>query len=184
MTDQEQWDGAVEAAEREYAALSREQKAAILTLVEAIQEDKRAIADLAAVAGAPALCASCGGRCCEKGRYHFTLVDLLVFLATDTVLFRPDFSGGRCPFLIQGACLMAPAFRPLICVTFHCDMVEERLDPVDLRRLYDLEASLRERYGHMDRLFSRRLGFGLLLGYARYLENQDAGLLRRRVSDN
>lgn len=177
MTDQEQWNGAVETARREFSALSGELKESVRALSAAIQEDKHAIACFAATVGTPELCASCGGRCCEKGKYHFTLVDLLIYFATGTDLFQPDFYSGNCPFLVRGACLMAPVFRPLICITFHCDLVEEQFNPNDLLRLYDLEASLRKHYRTMEGLFGRRLDFGVLLSYSRYVRDGGSGML-------
>jgi hypothetical protein len=182
VTDRELWDGAVKAARVEFASFSSERKAEVLALALAIQREKRAIAAFGEKISAAVLCAACGGRCCEKGKYHFTALDLLVFFVTGTELFVPSFAGLGCPFLRQGACLMEPAFRPFICVTFHCEVLEARLEPPDLARVYELESLLRNHYERMERLFGKRLGRGLLLSYEQYCRRESAGIFVNGIS--
>jgi hypothetical protein len=108
-------------------------------------------------------CAACGGACCVAGKYHFSKVDLLVYLAMDEPLFEPCFDNGLCPYLSAEACLMAPGFRPFNCITFNCELIEDRLPATEVDRFYRLERELREGYRQLRALFPEKTLDGALL---------------------
>jgi hypothetical protein len=177
MTDMEMWDNAVTVVRREYRALADPIKERLRSIIREVRLEKTEVCSITASRGASHVCSGCGGRCCHKGKYHFSVIDLLAFLDTGRDLFLPAFGGVSCPYLGKAGCLMEPPYRPFTCVTFHCDRLEALLTASEVERLYGLERSLRVKYGDIEELFGTRLTQGLLLGYARYLEGACAGIL-------
>jgi len=177
MTDQEMWNNAVAVVRAEYGGLPEPVRAKVYSLSASIQRLKAEIASIPEKKGASGACFSCGGRCCEKGKYHFSAIDLLVFLDTGRELFDPSFGEDSCPYMGTGGCLMEPPYRPFTCITFHCERLEGLLSPAEVERLYELERSLRRHYGHIEELFGRRMTQGLLLSYGRYVEGKSSGIL-------
>jgi len=177
MTDQEMWDNAVAVARAEYGGLPEPVRLKVHSLSASIQRVKMEIASIPEMKGAAGACFSCGGKCCETGKYHFAVIDLLVYLATDGELFDPSFGQASCPYLGVEGCLMAPAYRPFTCITFHCDRLEGLLSPAEVERLYGLERSLRSHYAMIEELFDSRMAQGLLLSYGRCVEGKSSGIL-------
>jgi hypothetical protein len=171
------WDNAVAVVRREYAALSAEVKAEVGSVFALIRCKKEELFSITGARGASEICGTCGGACCVKGKYHFTVIDLLVFLSADVELFAPSFHGEQCPYLSGGKCLMSPSFRPLTCIAFHCDPLEDLLSAVEIERLYSLERELRDHYAHLEDFFGIRLSQGLLLNYSGFLQGRRSGLL-------
>ena len=124
---------------------------------------KQAMQQLVAQVDAAAHCAGCGGACCVKGKYHFSAVDLLVYLATGQPLFTPRFDNGLCPFLGEPECLMPPGYRPFNCITFNCDVIEDQLPRDEVARFYRMEQELAARYADIRALFPARSMDGSLL---------------------
>lgn len=171
------WDQAVALVREEYAALSVEAKSEVRLVCAVIRSKKEELYSIAESSGASGLCALCGGACCCKGKYHFTVVDLLAYLSEDFTLFSPDFHGGQCPYLREGRCLMSPQLRPLTCIAFHCEPLETMMSCDEVGRVYSLERELREYYGRLEVFFGTRLSQGLILNYAGYLRGRSAGVL-------
>lgn len=177
MTDREMWDNAVAVVRTEYEALPDPVRTKLLSISGIIQREKTEISSIPEKKSAARACFSCGGRCCEKGKYHFTAIDLLVFLVTGRELFNPSFGEPSCPYLGEGGCLMEPSYRPFTCITFHCERLEALLSSAKVERLYEVERSLRIHYSNIEELFGNRLMQGLLLSYGRCLEGKSAGIL-------
>lgn len=177
MTEREMWDGAVAVVRGEYQALSGPFKDRLRSIIRKIQLEKSEIYAIPAERGASRVCSGCGGRCCHGGKYHFSAIDLLVFLDTGKELFLPAFGETSCPYLGQGGCLMEPPYRPFACVSFHCERLEALLSMAEVERLYELERKLRGNYADIEALLGTRLTQGLTLGYARYREGKSAGIL-------
>ena len=176
MTDQEMWERAVAIARVEYEHFSGPLKNQILVIGESIRQVKLEIYALAGGAAIVETCVACGGLCCEKGKYHFSVIDLLMYLSTGKELFIPSFRETPCPFLGEMGCLMDPAYRPFTCITFHCDRLEDLLSPSDLERIRHLEHGLRALCQKLETLFGGRLMQGLLLSCARYLHGESAAI--------
>ena len=134
----------------------RTQARAMVALKEAMQE-------LVATADAASHCAGCGGACCVCGKFHFSAVDLLVYLATGAPLFTPRFDNGLCPYLGEGRCLIPPGYRPFNCITFNCELIEDRLSRDGVARFYEMERELRRSYGEIRSLFPSGMMDGSLL---------------------
>lgn len=100
-------------------------------------------------AGGEQCCTDCLGACCDCGKNHLTLVNLLGILRAEAPLPQPDFAA-PCPFLGPSGCLLPARFRPFNCVTFHCDQVENRMTPADREQFYGIERELRQLYNEFD----------------------------------
>ena len=160
MTDQELWERAVSIVRVEYENLSDPVKVQVLGIGEAIRQNKLEMYALAGGADVVGTCADCGGLCCEKGKYHFSAIDLLMYLSTGKELFTPSFRGTPCPFLGEEGCLMDPAYRPFTCITFHCERLEVHLSSIDLERMRHLERGLRALCREMEELFGKQIDAG------------------------
>jgi hypothetical protein len=148
-------------------------------IAEQICLTKERIHAFAESAGAREICRLCGGQCCARGKYHFTVPDLLVYFYQRETLFTPYFNRrDACPYLGSCGCFMPPRFRPLNCVIFNCDRIEELIDSVDRVEFYRLEQELRELYGRLESLFNNRFQSGLLITYERDVVAGDGRILR------
>ena len=165
MTDTETWHLAVTAVSVELSRLPPEKRNSFSRLAEEAWHCKTALHAIVAAADCGGICADCGGECCRTGKYHFTLVDLLVYLSRGEALFEPGFNRPLCPFLGPDGCFMAPGYRPYTCVTFNCDRVMTHLDTPEEERLTRLERELRELYDRFGMLLGRRVMNGLLLDF-------------------
>lgn len=177
LADLGMWDDAVTAVRIEYTDLSASTKRELKRVVGMIQREKMEISSLMENADVAGICARCAGECCKSGKYHFTVIDLLVFLDSETDLFRPVFKEARCPFLGRDGCLMEPRVRPFTCITFFCERVESLLTRSETARLRVVEESLRRLYAEVEQLFGKRLMQGLLMNYERLIEGKAAGIL-------
>lgn len=119
-----------------------------------LRELRLAMQALVAGIGAATHCADCGGECCVAGKYHFTKIDLLVYLVEQEPLFAPLFNNGLCPYLAPGGCLIEPAYRPFNCITFNCERIEDLLSEKELAGFYRMERELRRVYGEIRSLFT------------------------------
>jgi hypothetical protein len=106
-----------------------------------------------AVDGTPT-CAVCGGMCCRCGKYHFAAIDLVAYLVTGKELFAPSFGGEGCTFLHRDHCLMPPDYRPFNCITFVCELLEEKFSGEEKVAFYALERELRSLYQQLQQFFS------------------------------
>ncbi len=169
VTDRDKWRQAVAAVTSEYAALVPSLRERLQTLCESILTTKSGVHAVTEAVSPAAICAGCGGACCASGKYHFTVVDLLVFLSSGQPLFEPHFGRGLCPYLGERSCLMAPDYRPFNCLTFNCEQVEALLAPSEVACFYAGERELRRLYAGVEELFGNRFMHGLLMNYERGL---------------
>lgn len=178
MDDQERWARAVAAVTAEYAALPSRLVDVVGIKAAEIRVVKERLCGFAAEVGAAAICAACGGECCLRGKYHFTAVDLLVFLAAGMPLFQPHFGGENCPYGGESGCRMASSFRPFNCVTYNCEQVEGLWPPARVAAFYGLERLLRQLYADLESLFNNRFMHGLLMNFSADDQVQGRKILR------
>jgi len=163
MADLNKWHLVVAAVTDEFARLSPPRRALAARYaadVKACKTSLHAIVERVAIGD---ICASCGGECCRTGKYHFRVVDLLVYLVDGKPLFVPRFGSGACPYGSEQGCFMEAAWRPYPCVTFNCDRVERFLGPEEKGRLGSLERELRLLYGRFEELLDPSFRGGLLM---------------------
>jgi hypothetical protein len=163
----EVWRRAADVVGREFIALPGLFLEKIEILVAEIKSLKTALFELTRIVEGEAVCKACNGGCCDSGRYHFTVTDLLAYLSDGKELFVPDFSNGRCPYLGRDGCMMEPEYRPFNCISFNCECLEELLPQEDVRTFYEMEKELRMRYTAVENLFGKIFAYGLMSNYER-----------------
>jgi hypothetical protein len=159
----DRWQDGVRRVAEARQSLPERELARLGSLCTALMGCKVELQRIASRADAASRCADCGGACCVTGKYHFTPVDLLVYLAAGEPLFVPLFENGVCPYLGVSGCLMRPEFRPFNCITFNCELIEDRLAPEQVARFYELERELRLGYRAIRSLFPAGALAGVLL---------------------
>jgi len=167
LTIAEQWHAAVSQVSSEYSALPQQIRLQVLDIIGGICALKEQMARLVTVASSEEFCAACNGECCRHGRHHFSVADLLGYLAAGEPLFEPDFSEPVCPYMGLGGCKMPAGRRPFNCVIFLCEAILNRL-PGDVRiDLEQCEQELRRKYGELEAMFQNRFANGLLITFER-----------------
>lgn len=162
------WALAVAHVREEFEALPPEVGHHIEEIAEQISLVKERIHGFAESVGAREICCLCGGQCCARGKYHFTVPDLLVYFYLKEELFVPDFERyDTCPYLGPSGCFMPPRSRPLNCIIFNCDRIEELIDSAERVDFYGYERELRGLYARIELLFHNRFQSGLLINYER-----------------
>lgn len=143
--DPHSWDSLLARCADELGRLSAGERAWLEARLQTIAICQTELDQLFRQALGPQSCTLCNGQCCDCGRHHFTLTNLLGYLLQGRVPPRPD-PAQPCPFLGEQGCVLEAPFRPFNCVTFICDEVEAGLDLVDQQRFYQLEKRLRTAY--------------------------------------
>lgn len=168
MNDRDRWNRAIAAVSAEFASLSPAVRDRMGAVAGAIRQVRRELQGLAGEMDSAAICASCGGECCRRGKYHVTVADILVFLAEEEPLFTPCFDRDACPYLDDHGCMMEPSLRPFPCITFNCERVEGLWEPARVEAFYRGERQLSALYGELERLFTPPAGEArrvAILGY-------------------
>lgn len=130
-----------------------------LTRIGELQAELHAV--FLALGGAEA-CAACQGDCCDRGRHHCTLVNLLGYLLAGEAVPQPDFSR-PCPYLGEISCQFDVPRRPFNCVTFLCGRLDQQLSAAQRQTFYQGEQQLRRLYEEFDQRYAGGGLQGLLL---------------------
>jgi hypothetical protein len=172
------WDEAVATVRDEFAALPDRLLEQARVLSGNIKKQKAVLHDLTRSVNGEAACEICRGECCQSGKYHFTVPDLLAYLFEDKQLFVPDFANGHCPFLGKSGCFMEAEYRPFNCITFNCECIERLFRQSEVHKFYELENGLRTQYALMEKIFDNTFAYGLLANFER--NGIGGGILFRR----
>lgn len=162
MNDQEAWQQGIRFMEEIHGRLPRHVQQQLAELLDRYRRHKREM--LILTAGSCELCRACGGQCCWNGKYRFNGLDLLALFDRQAPLPVPDFAQRPlCPYGTVNGCCMEPPYRPLDCVLFICDAIEERLSGTAAQSLALLEDELRRCLRQAETLLNQPLGRPLLL---------------------
>ncbi len=156
------WRRYVTAVAAEYARLAVDERGWIAAQLDRIAELQIELDALFCRGDGPAVCARCRGACCDCGKNHFTLVNLLAFVAAGEDPPQADFSL-PCPFLGPAGCRLAAARRPFNCVTFICEPILDPLGDAGYDAFHELEGQLRHCYLNFDRRYAGSSLRGLLI---------------------
>lgn len=156
------WRRTLERVRAELSQLCAAERRWLDEHLEQIQRLQRRIHGFFERADGVRLCRSCNGACCEKGRHHLTLVNLLGFLLAGEDPPAPDFAS-TCPFLSNVGCRLDVERRPFNCVTFNCEAVEAALDAASRADFYAMERQLRRLYTAFDQRYAGSSLRGLLI---------------------
>jgi hypothetical protein len=92
------------------------------------------------------------------------VLDILAYLKNGTEQVIPDFSTNpACPYSDVSGCTMAPGYRPMTCVVFNCQQVEDQLSATQRGMLSDYEHDLRAAIRQAGHITGMRLDRALLL---------------------
>ena len=164
MNDQTAWEQAATTVSKRYSSLPSAIKAELDGLIEEIMQLKEKLVDLVTSAGSSTICLSCGGQCCLLGKYHVSVLDMLAYRKTGVDPLIPDFSTSpACPYSDVSGCLMPPRYRPVTCVIFNCQPIEDRLTPTERDSLHEYESRLRDSVAQAGRVHDIRIDRPLLL---------------------
>jgi hypothetical protein len=145
VNDQATWEQAVTAAGTSYTNLLSGTSQELERLIEEIMQLKQKLVEVVLSAGSTDICRSCGGECCRFGKYHVSVLDIMAYLKTGAQPIIPDFSNHpACPYSDVSGCTMAPGYRPMTCVVFNCQQVEEQLTSEQHETLRSYERELRD----------------------------------------
>ncbi len=178
MIEHEIWAMGIAALRKEYGSLSPLLKNRLRKTAAAIKSCKQELNLASEGAGAGAICAKCLGECCNRGKNHVTVVDILVYLSYGTELFAPRFEHAVCPYIGECGCLMPPEYRPYNCVTFICESIECGLKPFLKERFYAAERELKSLYEGLEQLFDNKFRYGLLRNVERVIAGEAESILR------
>ncbi len=179
QSDQQLWQRTIKRIEQEVAALNDLERDWLSPHLAEIGRLQRQLHELFEAGDGGRLCAECLGACCERGRNHLTLANVLSHLLSGQQVPEPDFSR-TCPFLGPAGCLLEVEGRPFNCVTFICDAIEDRLAPAMREDFYRLEKELRSHYLALDKRFAGSSLRGLLIRAERLGEKAFMG----RIDDS
>ncbi len=154
---QRRWNRLVVRIRTEFEQLPCSERDWIATQTQEIARVQRELQGLFEEGGGSLRCCSCLGECCQLGKNHMGLVNILACLSAQVPLAQADFSRS-CPFLGDRGCLVALEQRPFNCLTFICEEIELAMGPQNAATFYALEKELRVLYLGFN---SRYLGAGL-----------------------
>jgi hypothetical protein len=152
-TYQQKWHMILADLSREVALLPEVELSWMRSRLGRIGRLQKRLHRLFLAAGGPELCRLCQGGCCDCGRNHLTLVNLLPFLLIAEPPPVADFNR-ICPFVGAQGCLLVPSRRPFNCVIFLCEEVEAELSTGQLQLFSALEGRLRHLYLEFDRRYA------------------------------
>jgi len=167
VNDQAVWEQALATTASWYCGLPAAIRLELDRLLEEIMHLKQLLVDLVTASGSSAICRTCGGECCNLGKYHLSVLDILAYCKTGLAPLVPDFSSApACPYSNASGCLMTAPYRPLTCVIFNCQSIEERLTATQRDSLQEYESRLRATVAHAGRIHNMRIDRPLLLSCA------------------
>jgi hypothetical protein len=145
QNDKNLWTQIVSRVAAEWQAFSTDEKVWVSDHIQKIIDLQEQLHQLFLAVGGEDLCRSCDGDCCGHGKFHPTLVNLLACLVSHHPVPEPDF-GQNCPYIGAAGCHFPPGLRPYNCISFICELVENRLGRESSGEFYRLEKQLREQY--------------------------------------
>ena len=164
MKDQAAWEQAVTACSGRYFGLLPGTRAELDVLLEEIMQFKQDLVELVTSSGSSEICRSCGGECCRLGRYHVRVLDILAYRKTGVEPLIPHFTASpACPYSDAAGCLMSACYRPLTCVIFNCQLIEDRLSATERFSLLGFESMLRATVANAVRIHGTWIARPLLL---------------------
>ena len=173
---QRRWQQLLVQIEQEYRQLAAKEQAWLAERLAAIAALQQQLQRLFLQVDGARACHHCHGDCCATGHNHMTLANLLGYLQQGQFPPPADFSA-PCPFLGGAGCQLAVEWRPYNCISFICDIIEDRLTSAEVKEYYRLEKSLRDCYQQFAARYAGGGMTGLLLQQQRL---GTGGFLRRK----
>ncbi len=156
------WKSYLASVSAEYAQLPADERSWIDRELARIAVLQQQLDDLFRQGNGPAVCRSCLGACCDCGKNHFSLVNLLGFLSAGELPPEADFTL-PCPFLGPSGCRLEVSRRPFNCITFICEGILDPLGEAGYDAFHELEGQLRHCYLKFDQRYAGSSLRGLLI---------------------
>lgn len=156
------WKSYLALVSAEYAQLPTAERCWISAELARIADLQQQLDDLFRQGNGPAVCRRCLGACCDCGKNHFALVNLLAFLSVDELPPAADFTL-PCPFLGPTGCRLEVSRRPFNCITFICEGILDPLGEAGYDAFHELESQLRRCYLNFDQRYAGSSLRGLLI---------------------
>ena len=147
------WQDIIQKIDEEWLSLNQEERSWITGKIERLTVVQQQLHGLVTIADGEDICRDCDGACCGHGLYHPTLVTVLAHLVLNLPLPTPEFKQS-CPYLGVAGCSFSPSVRPYTCLTFICELIEDRLTAEQRQVLSVLELELRGIYEAFDYRYS------------------------------
>jgi hypothetical protein len=164
VNDQAAWEQAVKTATEWYFGLPPGIRSELDGLLEEVMQLKERLVEQVTASGSATTCRTCGGECCLLGKYHVSVLDVLAYRKTEVEPVIPVFSAGpACPYSDASGCLMTARYRPVTCVIFNCQLIEDRLTTVGRETLHEYDMRLRDTVNRAGHTSGTRLDRPLLL---------------------
>lgn len=164
VDDADLWQQGVSYLTRWHATRSPAESQHIAHLAATCRDVKTTLDTAIQRLGAAALCRECGGLCCHNGKYRMLVLDVLLHLQEQQTLPLADFTcKPLCPYGDRDGCTMTTALRPLDCVLFICDALEDLLDGTERQHMATLEHHLRHECAGGEQVLNIPLTVPLLL---------------------
>ncbi|NVN90894.1 MAG: hypothetical protein HXX11_09845 [Desulfuromonadales bacterium] len=164
MDDQTIWNRVVATADASYDRLSATARSRLDEHLSRIMQLKQDLYECSQAAGSSQICRECGGTCCLNGKFHVSVLDLLVYRSARVEPVVPHFENSPlCPYGGTAGCLMPPRFRSMTCLVFNCELVENRMDDREKERFAAGEHALRKAILGAEELLEYRAGRAVLL---------------------
>jgi hypothetical protein len=162
--DQQTWQQGVLEYSRRYEQMADADRSELDHLINRIMQIKEKMVKMSDAAGGAAICHTCGGECCLLGKYHFSAFDLLGYRKSGLEPVNARFTPGKdCPYSGESGCLMPPRFRPMTCVIFNCQQIEDGMAIIERKVFYECEQELRAMISEASRITGYNLERPLLL---------------------
>jgi hypothetical protein len=163
VNDQQLLEQGLSQVFRLFAACAPAKQRQIAELLLQYRREKESMASFASAADSASICRECAGQCCMNGKFRLNVCDALA-LNVEQVLVRSDFNQKPvCPYGTDQGCCLSPEFRPMDCVLFICDEIEQRLTETTRFELIAGEERIRECLQEVSRLAGIQLSVPLLL---------------------
>lgn len=167
MNDQQLWNLGTVRLKALLADLSVAKGLALTQLLTRYREAKEAFAAVVANVDADSVCRECEGQCCLNGKYRINVFDALARAAAEIPTSADFFQKPACPYGTDTGCTMEPGLRPVDCILFICEAIEQKMSPQARLILAEQEQDLRECIRKASSLTGESLGTPLLLWAAR-----------------
>lgn len=163
MDDQQLWHSGMARLGELLAALPQETQRMVSLLLDEYGQLKEAIARITSEVDAAALCRQCAGQCCMNGKYRFNVLDACSCVAAGISVAASFAQKPLCPYGADTGCLLEARYRPLDCILFVCDDIDQALTSHARQHLDVEEQRLRSCLAELAQLLGEPLATPLLL---------------------
>lgn len=163
MNDQQLWQHGLRLLRTLLNDMPHDRKKQLLELLGGYRVVKESQAAVIMSIDSKAACSDCKGQCCLNGKYRMNVFDALSAIAADKSLCPAFLQKPCCPYGDELGCKLEPAFRPVDCILFVCDILDMRMSDDNRSNLNGYESALKDCLQKASRLLEMQVNTPLLL---------------------